>query len=1132
MNNKKVKKFVSCVCALTLLLGAIPMDFIKAEAEESTVKTTYYDVNEDNPLQLHGVSYDETEKIFKRMDLDTAASIAGVDRAKYKFVKESYDEDTKKTTYSFSNNVYSHAREAAGGRIRFSTDSAHVSIQATLQNWYYAYAKAMGDGKYGFDVYVDTEEGSSYAGTISVREYPTTDGRTNAEDGLVQVEGTLEFDTAEMRNLTIYFPITIETKSVKVGVETGSTIAEHAIPYEENQKIVFYGSSITQGGAVTKPGNTYVNTVGRNLNMEYHSFGMWGSAKGQIAFAQYIVNNMTDMTAFVFDYDHNNSTVTDLDGSKIPDTKPVEWTEGEYWQFYQTIRTAYPNIPIIMVTRPNNHLDVLNAEEPDDYSTASEMKAFIRAAYEKAVAEGDENVHFVDGEAFFGYSTGYLADTVHPNDAGQARMAEVMTAVLEKALAGEKNLCVLPQEDCKEEKTNEDFTFAADEELADRWTISTSNLAENKIQLTEVDGNPAMQLAYKRQTGKTPVGYIQHKTAILRNIADFELEWDSTLYKNTNLNKWPYFGSVYRDSASKGTYEARVQLTNSGYKVSIIDNSDFETDDKPTYEVTIPDATLKEKLSSRTELSVHTKVKVDTVIVGNGEKMLVFTVSVEGGTAVIDIVPESMNCSPTGLRMHMYGGSNSDATEEDYKIIVDNIKLSKTTRSNTLDMVHTLQSVAEVPATIESIGMKAHYECTVCGEKYLDAEGVVKANDENLAIAKLCALIDEDFENGTDNWTLTSTVYEQVSFDTVEKTDGTAIGQLQYTRGKSGTAYIQYDKGVLNGKSDFVLEMDEVSIFHSPDTKRWANLGIMFRQRAAGGESAKTLEFRIQGSNTGLSIVPYYNGEKYSDSEYSSLGYIKITDAECGEAYVNKDGTPLMFDLRLEVSGVGSDAITCTFTVGTQTKQLVIPNFDCEPTGLRINLYGGANADVDQVYKATFDNIRINTASHTIKKVEKVESTEENAGTKEHYACEDCGKKFSNSTGTQEVTEGELQYAALPEIKYQTRENDRGLTDIRFVAYVGDYKQYQSVTFKITLTANGKSGTAECKTVYKTIIADDIRYTTEDIYGADGYFAAFKLLNNTTANLDEKMQVDVTWKDLNGNEKTSTRTITVSEGLR
>lgn len=50
---------------------------------------------------------------------------------------------------------------------------------------------------------------------------------------------------------------------------------------------------------------------------------------------------------------------------------------------------------------------------------------------------------------------------------------------------------------------------------------------------------------------------------------------------------------------------------------------------------------------------------------------------------------------------------------------------------------HKLEAVAEVPATCEEPGVRAHYACATCGELFLDAEGEQPADEDALAIPSL-----------------------------------------------------------------------------------------------------------------------------------------------------------------------------------------------------------------------------------------------------------------------------------------------------------------------------------------------------------------------------------------------------------
>jgi len=60
----------------------------------------------------------------------------------------------------------------------------------------------------------------------------------------------------------------------------------------------------------------------------------------------------------------------------------------------------------------------------------------IRETFEHAVAQGDRNVYFVDGETFYGNRERSLCsvDDIHPNDLGFLKMADVLEPIVRKAL--------------------------------------------------------------------------------------------------------------------------------------------------------------------------------------------------------------------------------------------------------------------------------------------------------------------------------------------------------------------------------------------------------------------------------------------------------------------------------------------------------------------------------------------------------------------------------------------------------------------------------------------------------------------------------------------------------------------------
>ena len=208
-----------------------------------------------------------------------------------------------------------------------------------------------------------------------------------------------------MEDVTIFLPMGELVKTVWVEVEDTATV-EAPTPYRPTLPIAFYGSSITEGGHATRPCNTYTAILSSRLDTDYYNFGFSGNAKGQLPIADYICT--LDISALIIDYDHN-----------APDP---EFLKNTHEPFFRRVREKKPSLPIVFTTRPNF----------EHTPNADERRAVVRATYEHALAAGDTNVYFIDGESFFGTSERYLCttDATHPNDIGHQRMADVYEPVL------------------------------------------------------------------------------------------------------------------------------------------------------------------------------------------------------------------------------------------------------------------------------------------------------------------------------------------------------------------------------------------------------------------------------------------------------------------------------------------------------------------------------------------------------------------------------------------------------------------------------------------------------------------------------------------------------------------------------
>lgn len=295
---------------------------------------------------------------------------------------------------------------STGGRICFRTNSRKLWVQLESQTFIRDYA-ATQIASSGLDVFIGDRPTCRLAGSVFPTGFRGTDPKRSEKE--FALPGT-------MTDVTIYFPKNEQIESVHIGIDDDAAI-EAPTPYRNEKPVLFYGSSITEGGCASRVGNTYNALLSRWLNMDYLNFGFSGSALGEPEMAELIAG--LPLSAFVYDYDYNAPTVAHLAATHEP--------------FFRIIREKQPELPILILSRPNYAADPAESDQ---------RAAVIRRTYENAVARGDKNVWFIHGRELLGDENPLdcTVDLVHPNDLGFYRMAKVLRPVMASLLeAAEAN---------------------------------------------------------------------------------------------------------------------------------------------------------------------------------------------------------------------------------------------------------------------------------------------------------------------------------------------------------------------------------------------------------------------------------------------------------------------------------------------------------------------------------------------------------------------------------------------------------------------------------------------------------------------------------------------------------------------
>lgn len=305
---------------------------------------------------------------------------------------------------SFRKEVWSLAQCPSGGRIRFRTDSTTIAIRLE-----YGSPPNMANmhafGQTGIDLYVD--------GTYMVSAVADKDAKAG------KIYEPILFDFSKQprveREITLYLPLYKPVKVLGIGVDTGAKITS-AKPFNETKPVVFYGTSITQGGCASRSGMSYQAILGRKLNIDFVNLGFSGNGLGEPEVARSV--SEIDASCYVLDFGANHKT--------------FEAMREVYAPFLDYIRTQHPTTPIIVMTllhtSRENRIPSLGKEWP-------ERREFIEKLVRERVKAGDKKLYLVDGATLLGPKPDdAFVDGGHPNDLGFYWMAEGLTPTIRKAL--------------------------------------------------------------------------------------------------------------------------------------------------------------------------------------------------------------------------------------------------------------------------------------------------------------------------------------------------------------------------------------------------------------------------------------------------------------------------------------------------------------------------------------------------------------------------------------------------------------------------------------------------------------------------------------------------------------------------
>jgi len=216
------------------------------------------------------------------------------------------------------------------------------------------------------------------------------------------------------REYLLNLPLYDGVESLSIGIN-GS--AEITVPKENyliaKKPVVYYGSSIAQGGCASRPGMAFTNILERAMDRCFINMGFSGSGTFDLSVGE----ALCEIDAALYVIDCNPNTKTELIFERAV-------------ELVKFLKKNKSDVPVLLVENFYYENGFGKPEESD----SEKKRVELRRAFQVLQSAGIQQIYYQKGDGMIGYDHEGTVDGVHPNDVGMMRMAESLQHAIQKIL--------------------------------------------------------------------------------------------------------------------------------------------------------------------------------------------------------------------------------------------------------------------------------------------------------------------------------------------------------------------------------------------------------------------------------------------------------------------------------------------------------------------------------------------------------------------------------------------------------------------------------------------------------------------------------------------------------------------------